>query len=124
MGGNRFTIKPEHVPAYLPIDLYRNTSGYAPEYERRIRRHVPIAITRLVGDFATARDAGMFLGYTDHAIQQATGRVARVFPSDGLGELRRRVAAVAHDLENSARVDYHRPRCAMDAGWTIPDDDW
>jgi hypothetical protein len=125
MGGSRFTIKPEHVPAYLPTDLYRkHFPDVAPEYERRIRRHVPIAIARLVGDFATARDAGVYLGYTDHAIQQATGRVARVFPLGGLGELRERVAAVAHDLEELPRVDYHRSRSAITSDWTIPDKDW
>ncbi|GAA4704192.1 TniQ family protein [Nocardioides conyzicola] len=123
--GQAFSFGPEHIPAYLPADLYRrHFTDTAANHERRIRRHVPIALARLVGDFPTAQEAGHFLGYSDHAIQSATGRMAQVFPDHGVDELRARVANIASDLDAAPLTDFHTPRTEINADWLLPDDAW
>ncbi len=124
LGTHTLTFEPQHVPAYLPRDLYDKHFPDVPStYRRRIRRHVPIALVRLVGNFDTAEDAGTYLGYNPTATAQATGRLAKALTDSDL-TLATRVAAIAQELEASPRIDYGTPRNHIGPDWNLTNTAW
>lgn len=123
--GKTFSFGSEHVPAFLDDDTFQRhfSDITARRFERPLRRFVPIALVRMVSDLSVI-DAGALLGYEVNLTHGACARASDAFDTIGHHELRRRLVAIAAELDARPLINFRRRRDWFPDSGTLSDTDW
>lgn len=121
---NTVSFELSHIPAYLNDATFtRHFADTDRQYQRPLRRWVPIALARLASDLTTY-EAAQTLGYDAQQADAATARASNAFDRIGHDELRHRLTQVGDELSTQPPVNYQRRRDHFDSNWLINTDMW
>jgi len=123
-GINLHTLRPESIPALLPLRDYDDRFRWVPDSPVRVRRTIAVCLYKLAAE-CTPEEAAAALGIADGGARMTTVRVMRALSAPGdLARFRSQITELAEDwASNDDRPDYAATRAALHA-WCIPEQDW